>query len=539
MSKEEIRFQGLPISGGITIAQVCLFDDSRHHDVPVEEASSLPAEKEIVRLENASQAVSVRLAEVKEKVDRHIGSAEAEIFVAQKMILEDASLKKQLFDLITGKQITAESAVNVTFDEYEQKLLAVDSEYIRQRASDIGEVKRRLLDALGDTSPGFKCEGLGACNQGRNRIVATEELTPMITIELNFDHVQGFITERGGVTSHAAILARALGVPAVSGIHGFLEKVACGTEILLNGDTGEVVVWPTQETIHQARESSVVLPGKDRIIKPVENFEVFANINLAGDVDEAVAMHAEGIGLYRTEFELFSSGRLLSEDEEFERYSHVVKKMNGKPVYFRMLDIGGDKNTQFFNLPHESNPYLGCRGARFLIARPDIFRQQARALARASKYGPVYVMYPMVIGVEQLLTLKKMFSESVSDIDVGTIYQGLMFEVPSACLLAKELLEIADFASIGSNDLIQYLFAVDRNNELVAYDYNPDKAVFWNLLKSLAEAADQAGKNLSICGELASDANYIKKLLDIGINTASVSSRLIPHIRLAAMEEPV
>ncbi|MDX9702938.1 MAG: phosphoenolpyruvate--protein phosphotransferase [Candidatus Auribacterota bacterium] len=537
MSGKEIRFQGLPISNGVAIAKVCLFDDNRHHKMPLEETSRLSVEEEIARLKKASVLVSQRLAEIRDKVKREIGSAEAEIFVAQKMILEDSSLNEQLLYLISSKRAPAELAITLTFDEYEHKLLAVDSEYIRQRASDIAEVKRRLLDTLSDTAPGFKCEGLGSCKKGRNRIVVTEELTPMITIELNFEHVKGFITERGGVTSHAAILARALGVPAVSGIHGLFDVISCGTQVLINGQTGEVVVCPEPDTIAQAHQISTVEVSKERIIEPVDNLKVYANINLSNDVDEALELHAEGIGLYRTEFELFSAGRLLDEDEEFERYSYVVKKMNGKPVYFRMLDVGGDKNTQFFNLPQESNPYLGCRGARFLIARPDIFNQQARALARASAYGPVYVMYPMVVSAEQLVTLKGMFASAIDGIRTGTIYQGLMFEVPSACLRATELLEMSDFASIGSNDLIQYLFAVDRNNDLVAYDYNPDKPVFWDIIRLLISAAQKTGKPLSICGEIASDPKYTSKFIDIGLDTVSVSSRLIPHIRLAAMEQ--
>lgn len=534
--RKEIRFKGLPISDGIAITKVCLFDDSHHHNISLHEASNIPADEEIIRIKSAAHIVGQRLDEIKSKVEKDIGSAEAEIFVAQKMILEDSSLNKQLYDMVRQKQHTAESAIIITFDQYESKLLEVDSEYIRQRASDIGEVKRRLLDALRDTSPGFKCEGKGTCQRGKNRIVATTELTPIITIELNFESVAGFITERGGMTSHASILARAIGVPAVSGIRGIFDTVSCGTEVLLNGYTGEVIVWPSEETKRKAHKMAVLEQPKDHIVEPVESLQVFANINLAQDVDEALAVKAEGIGLYRTEFELFSAGRLLTEDEETERYAYVVKKMEGKPVYFRMLDIGGDKNTQFFKLPIENNPYLGCRGARFLIAHPDIFRQQARALARVSQYGPVYVMYPMVVTLEQLLELKKMFAQAVADIETGTIYQGLMFEVPSACLRARELLEVSDFASIGSNDLIQYLFAVDRNNEMVAYDYDPDKPVFWDVIQILAEAARETGKPLSLCGELAGEPKYIGQLIELGLSMVSVSSRIIPHIRVAALE---
>ncbi|MCP4374975.1 MAG: phosphoenolpyruvate--protein phosphotransferase, partial [bacterium] len=247
-------------------------------------------------------------------------------------------------------------------------------------------------------------------------------------------------------------------------------------------------------------------------------------------------MQAEGIGLYRTEFEFFAAGGILNEDQQYESYRSVAASMEGRPVYFRMLDIGADKPLADLNLPEEDNPALGYRGARLLLGHPDLMRPQARALARVSSEFPVHVMYPMITGLDQFRKLKQAFTEMTADINTGQIYHGVMFEVPSACMEARDLLEEADFASIGSNDLIQYFFAVDRNNSIVSDDHHPDHEVFWRLLENLSLAADLTGTPLSLCGELGSDMQYTAKLIASGIRSVSVSARRISDIRRAAIE---
>jgi phosphoenolpyruvate-protein phosphotransferase len=433
--------------------------------------------------------------------------------------------------LIDDRNVNAETAVARTLDQYESRLLELEDEYIKERASDIGEVRRRLLDALGNLSPSLRCGDRAHCQRGHNRIIVAEELTPTLTLELDTQHTLGFVTEHGGPTSHAAILARALGIPAISGIKGLRERVGCGTELLINGNTGEVVISPSQQTLTGVHCVTTARPRRTKAIQPIEDVQVMANISRAGDVAEAHHEQAEGIGLYRTEFEFLAAGRLLDEDEQLQRYSAVIRAMEGKPVYFRLLDIGGDKDAGFFNLPKEENPYLGFRGSRLLLARNDLLRPQARALARASQKGPVGVMYPMIVELEQFLELRSRFEEATKDIETGALSHGVMFEVPSACLQARELIEAADFASIGSNDLIQYLYAVDRNNDLVAYDHRPDRPAFWKLIGQLAREAAELGKPLSVCGELAGEPRYARKLVELGIQTLSVSARLIPEIR--------
>ena len=530
-ARSEKRFTGLPISPGVALAPVCLFRQTRHNVMASYPVQGKDIDRERSRLEQARQVALDRLDGLRSTVAERIGTAEAEIFVAQKMMLMDPVLGEQIESAIAGGA-NAELAVTQTLDEYETQLAHVDDEYIKERASDLGELKRRLLDVLCNTSPSFQCSADSACARGRNRIVITQELTPSVTLEMETDYLLGFVTERGGATSHAAILARALGIPAVSGIPGIHDLVPCGTEVLLNGSTGEVVVRPNQETKASAAEQ--VTAGAVSVVEPTRALKVMANISTAGEVRQAAEMKAEGIGLYRTEFEFFSAGASLDEDRQYELYRDVLGAMEGQPVYFRMLDIGADKPLPELDLPREDNPSLGCRGARLLLARPELMRPQARALARASREAPVHVMYPMVTGLSQYRRLRLAFDEMTCDLDGGRIYHGVMFEVPSACMEARLLLEAADFGSIGSNDLIQYFFAVDRNNENVACDYSGDHEVFWHLLEDLVEAADEAGVPLSLCGELAADVQYTARLMSSGLSAVSVSACRIPDVRRAA-----
>ena len=536
MTGTEQHFHGLPISGGVVLANACLLNNQRHNRMPNYQVDGAGLAREKERVARALAAVTEQLLVIKAKVAERIGAAEAEIFGAQKMIVEDAGLVAKVLGIIEAEKCNAEMAVTSVFDSYETRLRDVDNEFLRERASDIVDIKLRVLETLGTAATPVQCPVHTQCQRGKNRVVVAHELTPGRTLELDAAQVKGFVTERGGKTAHAAILARALGIPAVSGIPQIHRLITCDTRLLVNGDTGDVYVCPSAQTLARFPALAGPVAPEPFASAHVPGLCVMANINLSSDVAEARAVHAEGIGLYRTEFELFAAGRELHETEQYNRYAAVLEAMQGTPVYFRMLDIGGDKAIPFLNLPAEQNPYLGCRGARLLLARQDLFTAQARALARASRHGTVHVMYPMVIDVEQFVLLKHRFAEAVADLPAGTIRHGVMFETPSACLQAPELLALADFGSIGSNDLVQYLFAVDRNNELVAHDYVPDKAVFWALLRSIAQAAAQAGRPLSLCGEIGGDPRYVPKLMEIGIKAVSVSARLIPKVRTAARQ---
>ncbi len=529
----ETRFKGLPLSGGVVLAKVCLFNERRHQNIPVRAVSRKETDQEKERVEKAVALVRGRLDALVESVKAKVGPAEAEIFTAQKMILEDPAFKKRIMEHIESKNFSAEKAIISALDFFESQLAQLDNEYLKERASDIGEVKRRLLDVLSGMSPSFQCSNDFFCQKGKNRIVIAEELTPSLTMELNTELIRGFVTDRGGVASHAAILARALKIPAVSGIPGIHDLMFCGTDVLINGDTGEVILWPTEETLARYPQLKLPPPEPVKAVEPIAGLKVMANLNLARTVREAIDSKAEGIGLYRTEFELFAAGKLLTENEQYDRYTNVLKAMEGKPVYFRMFDIGGDKSAPFLEIPKEQNPYLGFRGSRYLLGHRDLFRTQARALARASVHGRVYVMYPMVIDLEQFIELKKAFAEETAGLEQGEIQHGIMFEVPSVCLDAEAIFKVVDFGSIGTNDLIQYLFAVDRDNEKVAYDHHPERKAFWRLIGQVARAAKKYRKPLSVCGELASNPVYARQLIREGVHTVSVATKMISGLRIA------
>lgn len=533
-SRTEINLKGLALSSGRAVARVCLFNERRHSNLTQYKVSGVGLEREICRLKSALEITAERLDAIRKKVEKSVGKAEAEIFVAQAMIVKDESLRNDIIELILKRGLNPEAAVAQVLDQHEARMAKLDNEYLRERASDIGEVKRRILDVLADTNPSLACENEAHCQRGRNRIVVAEELTPSLTVDLDAKHLMGFVTEHGGVNSHAAILARALGIPAVSGIPGIRSHVSCGTEILVDGDTGEVIIRPSEKTLATApvaRRGTLRLPPA---VEAVPGFEVFANSGTAAEISQAISMQAEGIGLYRTEIEVIAAGRMLAEDELAERYSQIVQAMSGKRVTFRCFDIGSDKPLPLTDVPKEDNPALGFRGARFLLARPDLFRTQARALARASAHGAIHVMYPMITGLDQFIKLKTLFTQAVANLPTGKIFHGIMLEVPSACYQAADILKEADFASIGSNDLTQYFFAVDRNNELVATDFNPDQPVFWALLQSLVATAKKSGKHLSLCGELAGDPKFVPRLLAIGITSVSVRPRAISSVRQTA-----
>ena len=532
-TRNEMILKGLAISPGVAFGWVCLFNEGRHNNLPAYEIKGKGIEKEKDRFFHAVKQAQLRLDQTIQSIRTRLGDAEAEIFATQKMILEDYSIQKRILSEIENNSMNAELAITQALEYFETRILELDDEYIKERATDIGEVKRRLLDVLIDLNPSFQCSGDHHCQRGKNRIVVAVELTPSLTMEMDTGHTLAFVTEKGGVASHAAILARAMRIPAVSGIKNIHSTLFCSAEVLINGTTGEVIVWPAKETVarHMEMQMASIPP---QICAPLPGYTIMGNLNLVRDAEEIFKNKAEGIGLFRTEFEFLSEGRLLTEDEQTQRYTALLQKMQGLPVYFRLLDIGGDKTADFFNLPEkEENPYLGFRGCRLLLGRPDLFRPQARALARASQTAQVNIMYPMIVDLAQFLKLKKNYEEVCADIPDQNVRHGVMFEVPSACYQADEIFEAADFGSIGSNDLIQYFFAVDRNNELVAYDYDPNRESFWRLLKTLAEASRKSGKPLAVCGEMAGMPKLVAKLKEIGINRVSVSPKLISDLRMA------
>ncbi|OGQ83802.1 MAG: phosphoenolpyruvate--protein phosphotransferase [Deltaproteobacteria bacterium RIFOXYA12_FULL_58_15] len=535
LENDEISLTGLAVCPGVALGRVCLMNEERHADLDLSCVSIEAVDQELQELERARRVAVVQLEDLARETVRRIGESEAAIFMAQRMIVEDVALNAEVTRYIEASRMTAAAALSLGLDGLEKRLAAVDDEYISERATDIGEVKRRLLDALARVSRSLRCDGQSHCQRGQKRIVVAGQLTAGLVLEVAGRGVKGLVTERGGAGCHGAILAKSLGIPTVTGIDGAVQRAACGAEVLVDGSRGEVVLWPSRQRVDAVRSthSRPVVSGRS---EPVDDLEVMANINGSHDVHDATRSGAEGIGLYRTEVEVFAAQQFLAEEEQTERYQQVIRAMDGRPVYFRMLDLGGDKRLS--ESREEDNPQLGLRGTRLLLARPDILGPQARALARASVLTgqPVHVMYPMVTGVDQFLRVRAAFTHATENLAQASIRHGIMLEVPAACLQAHELFQRADFASIGTNDLVQFLYAVDRDNNAVAADYSPDGPALWWLLRQVASAARATGRPLSICGEIAGDPDYLKKIVGSGIHSVSVTPTSIASIRARARQ---
>lgn len=535
--KDETTRRGLPLSDGVAVGQVCLFRDCplETDADPALDTDRVPPE--VDRFGRAVRDAARRVGSLRRQAEERMGLAEAGIFEAHLVLIEDAAWHEQVTAAIRSQRVRAEAAVNTVLGHHENRMRGFADPHLRDRATDVAEARRHVLAALGTCESLSLCAATGkACLRGRNRIVVAPELTPAMTLGMDSEHVLGFVTERGGVNSHAAIMARALGIPAVSGIAGLMAEATCGMEVAMDGATGDVVLHPSIEARARFDREAGHFWRRLDVEEPVAGFDVMANINLAGEVEHANRVKSDGIGLYRTEFEFMARGRLLDEDEQADLYARVVQAAEGRHVTFRLFDAGGDKILPFIEHPKESNPALGWRGARLLLDRMDILAPQARALARASRHGPVRVLYPMIVDRGQFERLRAAFDHAIRDLPPPNLLHGVMLEVPAACLQARDLLEAADFGSVGTNDLIQHLFVVDRNNERVAHDYDADRPVFWSLLTRIVQAAAATGKPLTVCGELAANPRYVLRLMQSGVRSVSVSSRMIKAVRRRARE---
>lgn len=531
--RKSLVLNGLAINHGTVYAPACLYSAERHRTILQSRLETADAvARDITRLDNALRACSAELDRITADAARAIGRSEAEIFTTQKHIMNDPEIQSRVRAAIQTDLQNVEYAVHRVMSDYEEQFRRLSNVYMRERASDIGEVRTRLLDQLRDTRPGFVCEGRHNCSRGRSRIIAAEQLTPDMIVQMDLQSVRGFITEHGGISSHAAVLARSLGVPAVSGLAGLMDHISCSDMVFLDGDTGTVHINPERAMVAHAESRAPEKETSTILVSP-QGTTVMANASFVEDVQAARTVQADGIGLFRTEMLFLRENRLLSEDEQYGLYRQVLETMDGRPVIFRLIDVGGDKPMPFLRIEQEANPYLGWRGARFLLGSQDILALQVRALARASAHAHVKMMVPMVIDSAQTSKLLSMIGAILLETGVRreSIEVGAMFEVPSAIYDAAGILAQIDFGSIGSNDLIQYTFAIDRNNERVSHDYNPDHPVLWSMLSQLSQAARAANKPLSICGEMAAREGIPKRLVNTGITSLSVSPRLISRVR--------
>ena len=531
----ETRLKGVPLSPGIAVGRACFFE--LHHGES-ESAPGTGSQRESQRLTHSLRWLARQRSVLARKSEVRLGPEYAEIFEAHRLMLADESFRSQLLRAIEEKGCSAEEAVESELNRYMVPFEDADSEYLQQRVADIREIQQALLDYLNNRVACRHCRDIADCSVrhcrlGNDHILVGTEINASLPIETD-QHTIGFIVEKGGPNCHAVILARALGYPVIGNIRELPQRIPQDAQILVNGDTGEIILDPTEETLSRY-QSAFMAGGKSlQRSEPVPGLKVMANIERSEDVHDAIAAGAEGVGLYRTEMEVLLAGRLLSEAEQAARYSEVVRTMAGKPVCIRLLDLGADKTADWLATTPQADAAGGQRGARLLLARPELLRKQARALVRASEHGPVHVLYPMIVDVGQFLQLRALFDQSVADLQQGGLQHGVLFEVPAACLAAAQIMQVADFGCIGTNDLVQYLFAEDRGGGGLGHSCFETDALLWELIQQLSRVARQAGKPMAICGELAGNPDFTRRILQAGIAAISTSPSHIAKIRRAA-----
>ncbi|MGR6764778.1 phosphoenolpyruvate--protein phosphotransferase [Paenibacillus sp. T2-29] len=529
-----LKISGIAASAGIAIARAFILE---HPNYAVERRAVGDVEAEIARLDAALAESQTELESIKEKTLRELGEKKAEIFASHLLILNDPELIDPVKAKIRDEQLNADYALNEVATQFVSMFENMKSAYLQERASDMRDVTKRVLNHL------LGVHFVSPAEIAEETIVLAEDLTPSDTAQLNREFVKGFATNIGGRTSHSAIMARSLEIPAVVGTKNILSQAKSGDLIIVDGLDGHVFVNPTEEIITEYRAKQVAydkqreewrkLRGEATVSVDGVHVELAANIGTPNDVAGVLDNGGEGVGLYRTEFLYMGRDKLPSEDVQYTAYKTVLERMEGKPVVVRTLDIGGDKELPYLDLPKEMNPFLGFRAIRLCLDRQDIFRTQLRALLRASVHGNLRIMFPMIATLNEFREAKavlleekeKLVAEGVSVSE--EIQLGIMVEIPSTAVLADQFAKEVDFFSIGTNDLIQYTMAADRMNERVSYLYQPYNPSILRLVKMVIDAAHREGRWVGMCGEMAGDTTAIPLLLGLGLDEFSMSATSI------------
>lgn len=531
--------KGIAASDGVAIAKAYMLVDP---DLSFEKTTVSDTDAEVARLHGAFDASKAELKVIKDKAVENLGEEEAEVFEAHITILSDPEMLGQIEGKIKDDKVNAEEALKEVTDTFISMFEAMtDNAYMQERAGDIRDVTKRVLShLLGVTLP-------SPALIDSEVIVVAHDLTPSDTAQLDRKYVKGFITDIGGRTSHSAIMSRTLEIPAVVGSESATTDIKEGDTVVLDGINGDALVAPTDAEVadYQQKAKDFVaqkaewakLKNEATVSKDGKHFELASNIGTPDDMDGVLDAGSEAIGLFRSEFLYMNSSELPDEDTQFEAYKKVVEGMNGKPVIVRTMDIGGDKELPYLPLPDEMNPFLGYRAIRISLDRDDIFRTQLRALLRASHYGQLRIMFPMIATLDEFRKAKAIFEEEKAKlVAAGTpvaddIKLGIMIEIPAAAILADQFAKEVDFFSIGTNDLIQYSFAADRGNEQVSYLYQPYNPSLLRLIKHVIDAAHANGRFTGMCGEVAGDQIAVPLLMGLGLDEFSMSSTSVLKTR--------
>ncbi|MGG1629067.1 phosphoenolpyruvate--protein phosphotransferase [Rossellomorea sp. NRS-1567] len=530
--------KGIAASNGIAIAKAYRLVEP---DLSFEKKNVENAEQEVSRFQEAIATSKSELEAIRDKAREDLGEDKAQIFEAHLLVLSDPELLTPIEDKVKSENVNAEFALKETADMFVSMFESMDNEYMKERASDIRDVTKRVLSHLLGVqiaNPSMVTEEV---------IVIAEDLTPSDTAQLNREFVKGFTTDIGGRTSHSAIMARSMEIPAVVGTKSITSSVENGDMIIVDGLNGQVHINPTPEVIEEYKKEHAryeeqkaewaKLVNEPTVSKDGEHVELAANIGTPKDLEGVKNHGGEGVGLYRTEFLYMGRDELPSEDEQYEAYKAVLEGMEGKPVVVRTLDIGGDKELPYLNLPKEMNPFLGYRAIRLCLDEQDIFRTQLRALLKASPFGNLKIMFPMISNLQEFREAKAILEEEKEALlKNGTnvadhIEVGIMVEIPSTAVMADVFAKEVDFFSIGTNDLIQYTMAADRMNERVSYLYQPYNPAILRLVKMVIDAAHKEGKWAGMCGEMAGDEIAVPILLGLGLDEFSMSATSILRAR--------
>lgn len=531
-------YKGIAGSEGIGIGTVVLIEE---HEINIETKRVEETGAEIERLQNAIEKFVADTNVMAEKMDITVGKKDADILRGHIQMLQDPMIEEQISALIISEKITAEMAVEQVLEQTAEMFSQIPDELLQQRATDFRDIKTRMLKIL------LGIEDVDISQVPAGTVIVARDLTPSMTAGINPENIEGILTEVGGRTSHSAILARAMEVPAVLSIENICSIAKNGDKVVLDGTSGEAILNPDDETVEKFKkmysdyqnEKALLkeYAGKPSQTKDGVKVELVCNIGKPADANKAVECDGEGIGLFRTEFLFMDRGSMPTEEEQFEAYKEVAEKMKGKPVIIRTLDIGGDKDVPYLGLEHEDNPFLGFRAIRYCLQRKDIYEIQLKALLRASAFGKIKIMVPLVTGVDELRQVKAMIKDIMAELDKeGVVYNnnievGVMMETPAACMMADALAKEAAFFSIGTNDLTGYTMAVDRGNAKVAYLYSTYNPAVLRAIKRIIECGKKEGIMVGMCGEAAADSKLIPLLLAFGLDEFSVSATSVLKTR--------
>ena len=527
------RLTGIGASEGVAIGKVLLFTEEEMIIPEVKDENST-IEAELTKLEDGLKKSKTQLIAIREKVKEKMGEDKAAIFDGHILLLEDEDLIMEVEDKIKGEGLPAAKALHDGINEYCEMISQLDDPYLRERAADLQDIGKRWLKNL----LGIRIKDLSDLEP--NTVVVTYDLTPSDTAQLDLENCVGFLTEVGGKTAHSAIMARSLELPAVVGIKGVLNEVKEGETVIMDGEEGELFLDPSPELIAEyvakkeklaaEKEELKKLISEEAVTTDGRKVDIWGNIGSPNDVDAVIESGATGIGLYRTEFLFMNSDHFPTEEEQYKAYRVVAEKMQGKPVTIRTMDIGGDKELPYLDLPKEMNPFLGYRAIRISLENKDMFKTQLKAILRASHYGQIKIMYPMISSVNEIRKANEILEECKNELDeIGQLFDrnikvGIMVETPSTAIIAYKFAKEVDFFSIGTNDLTQYFLAVDRGNEMVSALYNSFNPAVLEAIQKVIDAAHNAGISVSMCGEFAGDKKATKLLLGMGLDSFSMSA---------------